>query len=93
MLANGFAGGTELLHRVARARQQGATRIGERNLPCGACDQAHPEGLLQLAHAVADGGLRQVELGRRELEAAALDDGEEGLDAQEINRHGKNRPS
>ena len=51
--------------------------------------ELEPEVLLELAHAVADRRLRQVEMRRRPLEAAALGNAEKGLEAEKIDAHQK----
>jgi hypothetical protein len=60
----------------------------QRHLAGGAGEQLEAELVLELAHAMADRGLRQVEVRRRPLEAAALRDAEEGLQAEEVDAHG-----
>ena len=51
-----------------------------------------PEILLELAHPVAERRLRQVEMRGRELEAAALGDGDEGVQAEKVDPHRAGHP-
>ena len=56
----------------------------QRDLARRADEQAHPELLLEFADAVAERGLGDAQMRRRAMEAAALGDGEKGLQSQEI---------
>src|SRR5579885_731684 len=77
----------ELGERSARFRQEIDAGARQRHLARRARKQLEAELLLELAHAVADRRLRQVEMRRRALEAAALGDAEKGLEAQKIDAH------
>jgi hypothetical protein len=77
----------ELGDGLLRLGQEVDAGARERDLAGGAGEQLDPELLLELAHAVADRGLRQVEVRGGTLEAAALRDAQEGLQAEEIDAH------
>jgi hypothetical protein len=79
----------ELGQRAARLRQEIDAGARQRHLARRAREQLEPEVLLELAHAVADRRLRQVEMRRRPLEAAALGNAEKGLEAEKIDAHQK----
>ena len=91
--------GALLLELVERLLQPGDRRLrlgqkidagaGQRHLAGGAGEQLDAELVLELAHAMADRGLRQVEVRGGLLEAAALRDAEESLQAEKVDAHGR----
>src|SRR5262249_36049231 len=83
----------ELVDGPARLRQEVDAGAGQRHLAGGAGEQLDAELVLELAHAMADRGLRQVEGRCSALKAAALGDAEEGLQAEEIDAHFGSRRS
>src|ERR1700722_2737006 len=65
--------------RLLCFRQELDAGAGQRHLARGAGKELDAELVLELAHAMADRGLRQIQVRGRALEAAALRDAEEGL--------------
>ncbi len=72
---------------LLRLRQEFDAGTRQRHLAGGARDQLDAELVLELAHAMADRGLRQVEMRGRLSEAAALRDAQKGLQAEEVDSH------
>ena len=62
--------------------------LRQRHLAGSPRQELHAEILFELADPVAEGRLRQVEMRRRELEAAALGNGDEGMKAEKVDAHG-----
>ena len=62
-------------------------RLRERHLPRRAGQELDAEILFQLADPVAESRLRQVQMRGRMLEAASLGDGDESMEAQEVDTH------
>ena len=77
----------EILEDAPCARQQRRAGRGQRDLPGGAQEKRRAERFLELADAVAQRRLRQVEVRGRRPEAAALGDADEGLEPEDVNPH------
>src|SRR5215831_9003133 len=77
----------QLRNRFLRLRQEFDAAARERHLAGRARDQLDPHLLLELAHAVTDCRLRQVEMRGRFSKAAAFRDAEKGLQAEEVYSH------
>src|SRR5215470_4715310 len=68
-------------------RQEFDAATRERHLAGRARDQLDAHLLLELAHAMTDRRLRQVEMRGRFAKAAALRDAEKGLQAEKVYSH------
>jgi hypothetical protein len=74
-----FEGAADMVEKGLAGRRQG-------DAVAVALEQRHAEGLLQLAHRVADGTRGEIELARRVLERTAARGGLERADGGERNR-------
>src|SRR5262245_11151955 len=68
-------------------RQEFDAVTGQRHLAGCARDELDAHILLELAHAMTDRGLRQVEMRGRFAKAAALCNAEKGLQAEKVYSH------
>jgi hypothetical protein len=68
----------EIGEQALDARHEIRADLAELKLSSGAVEQPHAQVFLELAHRLADGGLRHPERARRGAEAAGLDDADEG---------------
>ena len=76
-----------MLHGGTRAREQRVARLGQHHAACRTHQQLHTQAFLELAHAVADGRLREIEPFGRLRKTATLGHGKKGLYAQKIDLH------
>ena len=67
--------------------QQRQPRRRQRHLARRAGQQRDAQLLLEFPDAVAERGLGDAQMRRRAMEAAALGDGQKGLEAEEIDTH------
>ena len=67
--------------------QETEPRLRERHFPRRAGQELDAEILFQLADPMAESRLRQVQVSGRMLEAASLGDGDESMEAQEVDTH------
>ena len=77
----------QFVQQPARLRQEAAADFGERGAACGALDERDAEEGFELAQPLRDGCLRDVQRVGRLPEAAAVGDGDEGLDTERIDFH------
>ncbi len=92
VLAQLVEGHREAFDHVLDLRQEREPGRGQRHLAGRPRQEPDAEILLELAHPVAERRLRQVEMGGRELEAAALRDGDEGVQAEKVDPHRAGHP-
>ena len=77
----------ELGQRLLRLGQEVDAGPRQRHLARRPREQLQPEVLLKLAHAMTDRGLRQIEMRRCALEAAAFGDADERLQPEKVDAH------
>jgi hypothetical protein len=74
----------EIGEQALDARHEIRADLAELKLSRGAIEQPHAQAILELAHRLADGGLRHPERTRRGAEAAGLDDADEGAELFQV---------
>jgi hypothetical protein len=74
----------EIGEQALDARHEIGADLAELKLSRGAVEQPHPQSILELAHRLADGGLRHPERARRGAEAAGLDDPDKGAELFQV---------
>ena len=82
-------GACEALDGFLHLGQESEAGLGQRNLSCRPGQKLDAEILFQLANAVAESCLRQVQVRRGMLKAASLRNGDEGMKSQKIDAHSK----